>query len=62
MTNASYQLGFGCGTAWYKTGDESKVDKALVEAMTTAIKMGYYHLDGAEGGVVHAHSFSRMLI
>jgi len=35
----------------YKTGDESKIDKALIESIKTAIKMGYYHLDGAEGSL-----------
>ncbi|KAF2491606.1 Aldo/keto reductase [Lophium mytilinum] len=41
-------LGYGTGTAWYKTGDESKIDRALVETTKTAIKLGYTHLDGAE--------------
>lgn len=35
------------GTAWYKksAGD---IDRTTVEAIKTAIKLGYYHLDGAE--------------
>lgn len=41
-------LGYGTGTAWYKTGDESKIDQAVVTAVKTAIKLGYTHLDGAE--------------
>lgn len=41
-------LGYGTGTAWYKTGDESQIDRSLVEATKTAIKLGYTHLDGAE--------------
>ena len=42
-------LGFGTGTAWYKKGDEDKVDQATIDAVKTAIKLGYNHLDGAEG-------------
>ncbi|KAK5941184.1 hypothetical protein PMZ80_006461 [Knufia obscura] len=40
-------LGYGTGTAWYKSkpGD---TDQQLVDATKTAIGMGYYHLDGAE--------------
>ncbi|KAL8735681.1 MAG: hypothetical protein Q9181_002744 [Wetmoreana brouardii] len=40
-------LGYGTGTAWYKSkpGD---IDQKLVDATKTAIAMGYYHLDGAE--------------
>ncbi|KAF2810724.1 aldo-keto reductase family 1 member C13 [Mytilinidion resinicola] len=41
-------LSYGTGTAWYKTGEESKIDRALVESIKTAIKLGYTHLDGAE--------------
>lgn len=41
------QIGYGTGTAWYKSGPGALDDK-LVEATTTAIKMGYHHLDGAE--------------
>jgi len=41
-------LGYGTGTAWYKSGDESKIDRDLVEATKLAIKLGYTHLDGAE--------------
>lgn len=40
-------LGYGVGTAWGKK-DESKLDQAIVEGVKTAIKLGYYHLDGAE--------------
>lgn len=42
-------LAFGTGTAWYKTGDESKLDQAAIDSVKTAIKLGYTHLDGAEG-------------
>lgn len=41
-------LGFGTGTAYYKTGDESKLDQSCIDAVKSAIKVGYYHLDGAE--------------
>ena len=41
--------GYGTGTAWYKQGDESKIDQGCIDATKTAIKLGYYHLDGAEG-------------
>ncbi|KAK7546222.1 aldo-keto reductase family 1 member C13 [Phyllosticta citricarpa] len=41
-------LSFGTGTSWYKSGDESKIDRELIETIKTAIKLGYYHLDGAE--------------
>lgn len=43
------QLGYGTGTAWYKAGDDGKIDRATVDAVKLAIKLGYYHLDGAEG-------------
>ena len=42
------QLAYGTGTAWYKSGDESKIDQACIDSTKTAIKLGYYHLDGAE--------------
>jgi len=41
-------LGYGTGTAWYKKDANGPVDKNLVEAAKTAIKLGYTHLDGAE--------------
>lgn len=41
-------LGYGTGTAWYKQGDESKLDQACIDSTKTAIKLEYYHLDGAE--------------
>lgn len=42
------QLAYGTGTAWYKTGDESQIDQACIDSTKTAVKLGYYHLDGAE--------------
>ncbi|KAF2397170.1 Aldo/keto reductase [Trichodelitschia bisporula] len=41
-------LAYGTGTAWYKRGDESQIDRDLVESIKIAIKLGYTHLDGAE--------------
>ncbi|KAH6642538.1 NADP-dependent oxidoreductase domain-containing protein [Boeremia exigua] len=41
-------LGYGTGTAWYKTGEESKIDQSIIDAVKLAIKLGYTHLDGAE--------------
>ncbi|CZT23821.1 probable ketoreductase [Ramularia collo-cygni] len=41
-------LAYGTGTAWYKTGDESKLDQLCIDSAKTAIGLGYYHLDGAE--------------
>ena len=46
--NSIPMLGYGTGTAWFKTGDESKTDDALVQSLETALKLEYYHLDGAE--------------
>ncbi|SLM34340.1 aldo-keto reductase family 1 member c13 [Lasallia pustulata] len=41
-------LGYGTGTAWYKSGNDGSIDREAVEGVKTAIKLGYYHLDGAE--------------
>ncbi|KAK4698021.1 hypothetical protein P7C71_g138, partial [Lecanoromycetidae sp. Uapishka_2] len=40
-------LGYGTGTAWYKTS-EGSIDRKTVEGVKTAIKLGYTHLDNAE--------------
>lgn len=42
------QIGYGTGTAWYKSGDESKFDQACVDATKLSLSLGYYHQDGAE--------------
>lgn len=42
------KLAYGLGTAWYKSGDESKLDQQCIDSTKTAIGLGYYHLDGAE--------------
>ncbi len=42
-------LGYGTGTAWYKTGDMNKLDQPTIDAVKMAISVGFYHLDGAEG-------------
>ncbi|KAL8827090.1 MAG: hypothetical protein Q9170_007153 [Blastenia crenularia] len=44
----SADLVIPAGTAWYKSNADSGVDRKLVETIKTAIKLGYYHLDGAE--------------
>lgn len=41
-------LGYGSGTAWFKKSGDSAQDQALVEAVKTALKVGYIHLDTAE--------------
>jgi diketogulonate reductase-like aldo/keto reductase len=46
--NSIPMIGYGTGTAWYKQGEESKTDQAIIDAVKTAIKLGYTHLDGAE--------------
>ncbi|KAK5172825.1 uncharacterized protein LTR77_002945 [Saxophila tyrrhenica] len=46
--NSMPMIGYGTGTAWYKSGDESKVDEACIAATKMSIDMGYYHQDGAE--------------
>jgi diketogulonate reductase-like aldo/keto reductase len=46
--NSMPMLGYGTGTAWYKQGEESKIDQAIIDAVKIAINMGYTHLDGAE--------------
>ncbi|KAL8716073.1 MAG: hypothetical protein Q9225_006243 [Loekoesia sp. 1 TL-2023] len=40
--------GATAGTAWYKSSADGGIDRKLVDAIKTAIKLGYYHLDGAE--------------
>ncbi|CAG8136654.1 unnamed protein product [Penicillium olsonii] len=40
-------IGYGTGTAWYKRTD-SGINRDLVDSLTTATKLGYHHLDGAE--------------
>lgn len=46
--NKMPMLGYGTGTAWYKMGEEDKIDQAIIDAVQMAIKLGYIHLDGAE--------------
>jgi diketogulonate reductase-like aldo/keto reductase len=52
-------LGYGTGTAWYKTGEESKTDQAVIDTVKTATKLGYTHLDGAQS--TH-HILSNLMI
>lgn len=48
-TDFVHQHQDGTGTAWFKRGEESKIDQAIIDTVKTAIKLGYTHLDGAEG-------------
>ncbi|KAL9106355.1 MAG: hypothetical protein Q9227_008624 [Pyrenula ochraceoflavens] len=41
-------LSYGLGTAWYKRNDNGSLDQPTIDGCKTAIKLGYYHLDGAE--------------
>merc|ERR1711939_802140 len=42
-------VGYGCGAAWYAAKpDESGANRPLVEAIKSAIKLGFSHIDGAE--------------
>ncbi|KAL2017806.1 hypothetical protein VTK56DRAFT_1669 [Thermocarpiscus australiensis] len=41
-------LGYGLGTANSKRGNDAELDEKIVSDTLTAIKNGYYHLDGAE--------------
>ncbi|KAJ8071495.1 hypothetical protein OCU04_001815 [Sclerotinia nivalis] len=41
-------LGFGLGTAHYKSNSDGPVDKEIVQTALMAINAGYYHLDGAQ--------------
>src|SRR4051812_44009750 len=50
--NAGYEipiLGYGLGTANYKSNSDGPVDKNIVETTVMAIKAGFHHLDGAQG-------------
>jgi len=42
------KIGYGTGTAWYKSDPNSASDQNLIDATKKAIELGYYHLDGAE--------------
>ena len=48
MKNVNWYWCRQAGTAWYKRGGLDKIDRDTVEAVKTAIRLGYYHLDGAE--------------
>jgi hypothetical protein len=40
-------LGYGVGTAWGKR-EIGTIDQAIIDGVKTAVKLGFYHLDGAE--------------
>ena len=42
-------LGYGLGTAHFKSNADAGVDNKIVKTAVMAINAGYYHLDGAEG-------------
>lgn len=42
------QLGYGLGTANYKSGKTKDLSQPIIDATLTALKAGWYHLDGAE--------------
>ena len=50
-----WQLAFGLGTAQYKKDSQSGLDQHVVDITTKAIKTGYRHLDGAEGGIAQIY-------
>jgi len=52
------KLGYGLGTANYKSDSDSPEDKELIKTVVMAIKAGYYHLDGAEGKHTYASAVS----
>lgn len=41
-------IGYGTGTAWFKTSQETGINRELVDSAKTAVNLGYLHLDGAE--------------
>ena len=36
------------GTAWFKSNGSGGIDRTTIEAVKTAIKLGYHHIDAAE--------------
>jgi diketogulonate reductase-like aldo/keto reductase len=42
------RIGYGSGTAWYQATGPDGISEALVEATTTAIGLGFTHLDSAK--------------
>ncbi|EGS23894.1 alpha-keto ester reductase-like protein [Thermochaetoides thermophila DSM 1495] len=41
-------LGYGLGTANFKRGNKDEINEKIIGDTLTALKVGYYHLDGAE--------------
>jgi hypothetical protein len=42
-------MGYGLGTARFKSDPNAPVDQELIKTVVMAIKTGYHHLDGAQG-------------
>lgn len=36
------------GTAWFRKTNVNDVDRGTIDAIKTALKLGYHHIDGAE--------------
>lgn len=57
------QIAYGLGTANYKSNGNHELDMKIIGDTVTAIRAGYAHLDGAEGGctpLVHAVASTRV--
>ncbi|KAF5874583.1 putative aldehyde reductase 1 protein [Botrytis fragariae] len=50
-------LGYGLGTAHYKSNSDGQVDSKIVKTAVMAINAGYYHLDGAQESGVPREKF-----
>jgi len=44
VTLTRVQLAYGTGTAWYKSGDESKLDQTCIDSAKMAIGLSFHHL------------------
>ncbi|KAJ5169102.1 uncharacterized protein N7482_004696 [Penicillium canariense] len=41
-------LGYGTGSMWFRKTTDTGINRDLVDSAKNAVKLGYYHLDGAE--------------
>jgi diketogulonate reductase-like aldo/keto reductase len=46
---AGSQLAYGTGTALFKAGGHGTLHRPTVDAIALALRLGYTHLDGADG-------------